>query len=56
MTTNTSELAMELDNKKLLIFRFYQVDVENIKCPLQWWEKMRTCFQLVFVQKNLRDS
>ncbi len=49
MTTNTNELAMELVNKKLLILKCYQVDVENIKCPLQWWEKMRTCLQLVFV-------
>jgi hypothetical protein len=49
MIVNTNELAMELVNKKLLIFKCYQVDVENIKSPLQWWEKMRTCLQLVFV-------
>jgi hypothetical protein len=48
MTTNTNE-AMELVNEKLLIFKCYQMDVENITCPLQWWEKMRTCLQLVFV-------
>jgi len=31
---STSELAMELVNKKLLILRCYQVNVKNIKCPL----------------------
>jgi len=36
---DTSELAMELVNKQLLIFKCYQVNVKDIKCPLQWWEK-----------------
>ncbi len=31
---DTSELAIELVNKELLIFRCYQVNVKNIKCPL----------------------
>jgi len=35
MTTNTSDLTMELVNRELLIFSRYQVDVKNIKCPLQ---------------------
>jgi hypothetical protein len=39
MITSTSEPTMELVNRKLLIFKHYQVDVKNIKCPLQWWEK-----------------
>jgi len=30
----TSELAIKLVNKELLIFRCYQVNVKNIKCPL----------------------
>jgi hypothetical protein len=21
----------------------YQLDVKDIKCPLQWWQKMRQC-------------
>jgi hypothetical protein len=49
MTTITSEPAKELVIKKFLIFSCYQVDVEDIKCPLQWWEIMKTCLQLVFV-------
>jgi len=45
----TIEPAKELVIKKLLIFRCYQMDVKDIKCPLQWWEIMKTCLQLVFV-------
>jgi hypothetical protein len=25
--------------RQLLIFKHYQVDPKNIKCPFQWWEK-----------------
>jgi hypothetical protein len=35
MTTNISELTTKLVNKQLLIFKLYQVNVKNIKCPLQ---------------------
>jgi energy-converting hydrogenase A subunit M len=38
MITNTSEPSMKLINKELLIFKCYQVDVKNIKCPMQYWE------------------
>jgi hypothetical protein len=34
IVANTSGLAMELVNKELLIFRCYQLNVKNIKCPL----------------------
>ncbi len=34
MTTNTSHPTMELVNRELLIFKHYQVDVKDIKCPL----------------------
>ncbi len=36
MTTYISEPTTKLVNRELLIFRHYQVDVKNIKCPLQW--------------------
>jgi hypothetical protein len=39
MIANTSEPTMELINKELVIFKRYQVNVEDIKCPPQWWEK-----------------
>jgi hypothetical protein len=35
MIVSTNELAIELANKELLIFKCYQVDVKDIKCPLQ---------------------
>jgi len=34
MTTNTREPTTELVNRELLIFKHYQVDVKDIKCPL----------------------
>jgi hypothetical protein len=36
-TTSTSELVEELVKKKLLIFKNYQLNVKDIKCPFQWW-------------------
>jgi hypothetical protein len=39
MITNTSEPTMKLVNRKLSIFRRYQMDVKYIKCPLQWLGK-----------------
>jgi hypothetical protein len=36
MIASTSELATKSINRMLFIFRHYQVDVKNIKCPLQW--------------------
>jgi energy-converting hydrogenase A subunit M len=34
MITNISEPSMKLINRKLLIFKRYQVDVKDIKCPI----------------------
>ncbi len=49
MITNTSELIMELINKKFLIFKHYQVDVKDFKFPLQW-----ICFtQLVYMLNKI---
>jgi hypothetical protein len=31
----------------MLIFRHYQVDSKEIKCPLQWWEKHEIMFPIV---------
>jgi hypothetical protein len=47
MTTSTSEPTKELVNRELLIFKHYQVDVKNIKCPLEWWEKHKSMFSIV---------
>jgi hypothetical protein len=35
MIANTIEPSMKLINRELLIFKRYQVDVKDIKCPLQ---------------------
>jgi hypothetical protein len=47
MIANTIEPSMNLINRELLIFKHYLVDVENIKCPLQWWEKHENMFPRV---------
>jgi hypothetical protein len=47
MITNTNEPTTELVNRKLLIFRHYQMDVKGIKCPLQWWEKHESMSPIV---------
>jgi hypothetical protein len=44
MTTSISELVTNLVNRELLIFRHYQVDFKDIKCPVQWWEKHESMF------------
>jgi hypothetical protein len=30
-----------------LVFRHYEVDVKEVKCPLWWWEKHETIFPIV---------
>ncbi len=47
MTTNISKPIMELVNREFLIFKHYQMDVKDIKCPLQWWEKHENMFPMV---------
>jgi hypothetical protein len=45
MTINTNEPT--LVNNEFLIFKHFQVEVKNIKCPLQWWEKHESMFPTV---------
>jgi hypothetical protein len=47
MTINTIEPVIELVNKKLLIFKRFQVDPKEIKCPLQWWQKHESMFPTI---------
>jgi hypothetical protein len=52
---NTSGLTTKLNNREHFIFMYYQMDVKNIKCPLQWWEKHENMFHIgFFVKKILR--
>jgi hypothetical protein len=44
MIPSISEPTPELVNIEHLIFRHYQVDVKDIKCRLQWWEKHDNMF------------
>jgi hypothetical protein len=48
MTSNINELANELASRELLIFRLrFQVDMKNIKCPLQWWDMHESMFPTI---------
>jgi hypothetical protein len=44
---NISEPVEKLVKKELLIFRRYQLDVKDIKCPLQWWQKHEAMFPTI---------
>jgi hypothetical protein len=39
MIVSTCELVTKLVNRNLLIFKRFQVNFKEIKCPLQWWQK-----------------
>jgi hypothetical protein len=48
MTSNINELTNELASRELLIFKLkFQVDMKNIKCPLQWWDMHEPMFPIV---------
>jgi hypothetical protein len=47
MIASINETIMKLVNRELLIFKHYEVDVKNIKCPLQWWENYENMFSIV---------
>jgi hypothetical protein len=44
MTLNTNEATIVLLNNEVFIFMHYQMDVKDIKCSLQWWEKHESMF------------
>jgi hypothetical protein len=47
MSIGTNELTKEVVNKELLMFRRFQMDVKDIKCPLEWWAKHESLFPIV---------
>jgi hypothetical protein len=47
MTTNTNEPTKEVVNLELLIFKRFQMNVKNIKCPFEWWEKHESMFPTI---------
>jgi hypothetical protein len=44
MTTNTSEIAIELINRELMIFKHYEVDVKTSNVHFNGGKNMRICF------------
>jgi hypothetical protein len=47
MTTNINELMKKLVNRKLLIFKRFQMNVKDIKCHYQWLEKHEFMFLII---------
>jgi hypothetical protein len=47
MSHSSSEPTKEVVNKELMMFRRFQMDVKNIKCPLEWWVKEQSLFLIV---------
>ncbi len=43
----TSESIKKLVKRKHMIFKRYQLNVKDIKCPLQWWHKHEVMFPTV---------
>jgi hypothetical protein len=43
MVISTDDLTKEPINQKLIIFRRFQVNAKDIKCPLEWWKNMNLC-------------
>jgi hypothetical protein len=44
LTNPAREPNTKLVTKEMLIFKCYQVDSKEIKCPLQWWAKHEAMF------------
>jgi len=44
---STSELAKELVKRELLVFKKYQLDIKDIKCFFQWWQKHEAMFPTI---------
>jgi hypothetical protein len=47
MFAKTIEPTKEVVNKELLMFIRFQMNVKEIKCPLEWWVKHEFLFPIV---------
>jgi hypothetical protein len=47
MFTRINEPAKEVVNKESLMFRRFQVDVKDVKCPVERWTKHKSLFSIV---------
>ncbi len=45
LTISTNEPIEKLVKKEFVIFKRYQLDVKDIKCPFQWWQKNEAMFR-----------
>jgi hypothetical protein len=52
MVTTTNELIKKSFNKKLMIFRRFQMDAKYIKCLLEWWKKHESMLVFFFLKKR----
>ncbi len=43
---STSELVEKLVKKVFSVFKRHQLDIKDIKCPLQWWQKHEAMFPI----------
>jgi len=44
---NTSEQTKALINTKFYIFKWYQMNMKDIKCHFHWWEKHPSMFSTI---------
>jgi hypothetical protein len=44
---NTSEVAIEIITREMLIFRCYHVDSKEFKRHVRWWAKHEAMFPIV---------
>ncbi len=49
MFIRTNKPTKEVVNKELQMFKRFQVDVKDIKCPLKWWAKHESIFPNVAI-------
>jgi hypothetical protein len=47
MTTNANKPTKEVVDLEHLIFKRFQMNAKNIKCPFEWWEKHESMFPTV---------
>jgi hypothetical protein len=44
MFIGTSKPTKKVVNKEFQMFKRFQMDVKDIKCPLEWWAKLESMF------------
>ncbi len=47
MTIRSTKPTKDFVERELLLFQCYHMDVKEIKCPFQWWDKHEAMFPIV---------